>query len=328
MGISVDGAWLTDEDLARADTDLRKTHVPTVLRHWVTPDGAPGPSGEGGFKAEAGRYHLYVAWNCPWAHRTLILRAIKRLEGLISFSCTTPARTDQGWVFDPAGEFSDQLFGAAALHEIYTRGAPGFSGRVTVPVLFDKATGRIVNNESADIARMLNNAFAEIAPESPDCYPEALRPAIDGWNAVIHQDLNKGVYRAGFATTQAAYEVAATTVFRTLDLVEAQLAKTPYLCGDRLTEADCRLLPTLVRFDVGYYSAFKCNLRRIADYPHLSAYVGRMAATPGLRETIKLDIYRCGYHSRSDARNPSGVVPVGPLSPAGLGPIQTAAVHA
>ena len=328
MGISVDGAWLTDEDLARADTDLRKTHVPTVLRHWVTRDGAPGPTGEGGFKAEAGRYHLYVAWNCPWAHRTLILRAVKRLQGLLSFSCTNPARNEQGWVFDPAGEFSDRLFGAAALHEIYSRGTPGFSGRVTVPVLFDKATGRIVNNESADIARMLNSAFAGIAPESPDCYPEALRPAIDGWNAVIHQDLNKGVYRAGFATTQAAYELAAKSVFKTLDLVEVQLAETPYLCGDRLTEADCRLLPTLVRFDAGYYSAFKCNLRRIADYPHLSAYVSRLANIPGLHETIKLDIYRRGYHSRSDARNPSGVVPVGPLPQVGLGPIQTDAVNA
>ena len=170
-------SWLTDEDLARADIDLRKTHTPTVLRHWVKPDGSPGPTDEGGFKAEPGRYHLYVAWNCRWAHRTMILRAIKRLEGLISVSCTKPARTDEGWVFDPAGEFSDRLSGAAALHEIYSWGAPGFSGRVTVPVLFDKMTGRIVNNESADIARMLNSAFTEVGPESPDCYPEALRSA-------------------------------------------------------------------------------------------------------------------------------------------------------
>ena len=312
MGISVEGVWWTDDDLARADTDLRKTHVPTELRHWVTADGSPGPTGDGGFKAEAGRYHLYVAWNCPWAHRTLLLRTVKGLRDAISVSVTTPARNDQGWVFDAEGEYSDRLFGSAALHEIYSRGAPGFSGRVTVPVLFDKATGRIVNNESADIVRMLNGAFADVGPHSPDMYPQELRPEIEVWNALIHQDLNKGVYRAGFATSQDAYELAAATVFKTLDLIEGQLAEAPYLCGDRPTEADWRLLPTLVRFDVGYYSAFKCNLHRIADYSHLSAYVRRLADVPGVRETIKPDIYRRGYYSRSDARNPFGIVPVGP----------------
>ena len=312
MGICVDGTWMTDADLARADVDSRKTRVPTELRNWVTADGSPGRTGRGGFRAKAGRYHLYVAWNCPWAHRTLILRIVKRLEGLIAVSVACPARTDQGWVFDAAGEYSDRLFGAAAMHEVYTRSEPGYNGRVTVPVLFDTAGGRIVSTESHHIVRMLNGAFAHIAPESPDFYPEELRPEIDGWNDLIYRDLNRGVYMAGFARMQDAYELAARAVFAVLDRIEAQLGTTPYLCGERPTEADWRLLPTLVRFDVGYYSAFKCNLRRIADYRHLPAYIGRLADVPGLRETIKPDIYRRGYHSRSDDRNPSGVVPIGP----------------
>ena len=314
MGISLDGVWWTDDELARADTDRRQGYKPTEMRHWVTADGAPGPTGEGGFRAEADRYHLYVAWNCPWAHRTLLMRIAKRLKGLISTSICVPLRNEQGWVFEQDGEYVDRLFGSAALHEVYTRGAPGFSGRVTVPVLFDIVTGRIVNNESTDIVRMLDDAFVEVAPESPSSYPEALRSDIDAWNATIQQDLNRGVYRAGFATTQDAYELAVSGVFKTLDLVESHLAEAAFLCGDHPTEADWRLLPTLVRFDPGYYSAFKCNLRRIADYPHLSSYARRLAELPSVSDTIKPDIYRRGYHSRSDARNPFGIVPVGPVA--------------
>jgi len=312
MGRVIDGRWVTDEGI-RLLPDGAWQRTPSLLRNWVTADGAAGSTGTGGFKAEAGRYHLYVAWNCPWAHRALLTRVLKGLEEAVPVSIAAPRRTDQGWVFDPENGYEDRLFDARALHEIYTRGDPDYSGRVTVPVLWDTETDRIVSNESADIVRMLGGAFDGVGAKADDFYPAALRPAIDGWNDRIHKTLNNGVYRAGFAESQEAYAAAVVDVFETLDAIEAQLAETPYLAGDRLTEADIRLFPTLARFDVAYWSAFKCNIRRLVDYPRLWAYARAFHARPGIAETVHFDIYKRGYHSPSPKRNPLGIVPAGPV---------------
>ncbi|MDJ0683817.1 MAG: glutathione S-transferase C-terminal domain-containing protein [Alphaproteobacteria bacterium] len=315
MGVMIDGVWRADDGI-EADPDGEWRRAVSSYRHWITPDGAAGPTGDAGFAAESDRYHLYVAWNCPWAHRALLARLVKNLEGLISISVAAPKRTDQGWVFDLANGYVDRLFGADAIHQIYTRSGRGdgkaYTGRVTVPVLWDKRMGRIVSNESADIVRMFNTAFAAIAPAGPELYPEDRRDAIDAWNDRIYRTLNNGVYRAGFASSQAAYDVAAAEVFETLDALDAQLAETAYLAGDALSEADLRLFPTLARFDVAYYSAFKCNKRRLIDYPHLWPYAKRLYALPGVADTVHFDIYRRGYHSKSANRNPTGVTPVGP----------------
>lgn len=314
MSSLVKGIWVDDADASKkTKTDGSWQRSASLLRNWVTRDGAPGPTGEGGFKAEAGRYHLYVAWNCPWAHRTLIFRALKKLDGLIDVSWVRPRRTDQGWVFDVDGEYRDRLFGADALHEIYTRAVPDYSGKVTVPVLWDNQSGRIVSNESAEIIRMLNIAFVDVAPESPNYVPDNLVDEIDAWNDKIYNNLNNGVYRAGFASTQEAYDSAVQDVFATLDEVDEQLSKTPYLCGDQPTEADWRMLPTLVRFDVAYVGAFKCNIRRLVDYKHLWPYARRLYQHPGIAETVRFDVYKQGYYSPSPKRNPLGIVPLGPV---------------
>ncbi|NET48085.1 MAG: glutathione S-transferase family protein [Merismopedia sp. SIO2A8] len=310
MGQLIDGEW--QAGTIQADKDGRWRRSASLLRNWVTTDGSPGPSGKGGFKAERDRYHLYVAWNCPWAHRTLLFHCLKQLEGIISLSYAAPRRTDQGWVFEPAGEFVDHLFGAAALYEIYTRSQPDYTGRVTVPVLWDKATHTIVSNESADIIRMLNTAFVDIAPETPNYYPVDRAATIDAWNQRIYDTVNNGVYKAGFSSAQAVYTEAAIAVFETLDAIEHQLSQTRYLIGDTLTEADWRLFPTLARFDVAYYSAFKCNRNRIIDYPNLWAYARELYQFPGISETVRFDVYRQGYHSPSPQRNPHGIVPLGP----------------
>lgn len=308
----VNGEWVADWQPVQAKDEkggfVRQT---SGFRNWITPDGSAGPTGEGGFRAEAGRYHLYVALICPWASRTLIARKLKGLEEAISFSVVEPELTDQGWRFAE----NDPLTGATFLHEIYTRTDPTISGRATVPVLWDKARGTIVNNESADIVRMMNAGFGDLAAPRIDLYPADLREEIDALNARIYPGLNNGVYRAGFATTQAAYDEAFADVFATLDWLETRLTNGgPFLTGPRFTEADIRLFVTLVRFDVAYHGLFKCNLRQIADYPALSAYLERVLGIPGVRETVNIDHIKRGYYSIK-ALNPSGIVPRGPELP-------------
>jgi len=317
----VNGKWTADWHPVQS-TDKKGGFVRQIsgFRSWVTPDGSAGPTGEAGFRAEPGRYHLYVALICPWASRTLIARKLKRLDGAISVSVVDPALSDQGWRFgDGNGSDRDTLNGATYIHEIYTRADPAYTGRATVPVLWDKERGTIVNNESADIVRMLNAGFGDLADASVDLYPQALRPQIDALNEAIYPSLNNGVYRAGFATTQAAYAEAFGEVFRMLDTLEQRLVGNgPFLFGRELTETDIRLFVTLVRFDAAYHGLFKCNLRRIADYPALSAYLARVLAVPGVRDTVSIDHIKRGYYSIK-ALNPNGIVPLGPdLSSLGL----------
>ncbi|MCP8894874.1 glutathione S-transferase family protein [Shinella daejeonensis] len=313
----VNGKWMADWQPVQAKDEkggfVRQT---SSFRNWITPDGSAGPTGEDGFKAEAGRYHLYVAYICPWASRTLIARKLKKLDSLISVSVVDPTLSDQGWRFgDYPGSDRDEVNGATYLHELYTRADPAISGRATVPVLWDRKRGTIVNNESAEIVRMMNSGFGELADTTVDLYPEDLREEIEALNARIYPSLNNGVYRAGFATTQEAYEEAFAGVFAMLDELEARLADgRRFLSGDRFTEADIRLFVTLIRFDPAYYGLFKCNLRRIADYPGLNAYVARVLAIPGVRETVNIDHIKRGYYSIK-ALNPTGIVPLGPEMP-------------
>jgi len=319
----VDGKWTEDWQPVQAK-DEKGGFVRQIsgFRNWVTPDGSAGPTGEAGFKAEAGRYHLYVAYICPWASRTLIGRKLKGLEDVISISVVEPALTDQGWRFgDYRGSDRDSLNHATYMHEIYTKADPHYTGRATVPVLWDKQKNTIVNNESADILRMLNSGFGDLARNTIDLYPEALRADIDALNEHIYPRLNNGVYRAGFATTQIAYDEAFQDVFTTLNELENKLAgKGPFLFSDQLTETDIRLFVTLVRFDAAYFSLFKCNLRRIADYPALQAWLMRALEIPGIRETVNIDHIKRGYYSIK-ALNPTGIVPVGPDLP-GLAPVK------
>ncbi len=318
----VDGRWTTDWQPVQA-TDAKGGFVRQVsgFRNWVTPDGAAGPSGEAGFKAEPGRYHLYVALICPWASRTLMARRLKGLEGAVSVSVVEPAMTSQGWRFgDYPGSDRDPLNNATYMHEIYTLADPHYTGRATVPVLWDKERGTIVNNESADIVRMFNSGFGDLAKGDVDLYPQDLRAAIDALNERIYPRLNNGVYRAGFATTQQAYEEAFWDVFGMLDELEPRLSESgPFLFGERLTETDIRLFVTLVRFDAAYHGLFKCNLRRLSEYPHLSAYMVRVLAVPGVRGTVSIDHIKRGYYSIKTL-NPNGIVPVGPELP-GLDPV-------
>lgn len=317
----VDGKWVENWQPVQAK-DEKGGFVRQVsgFRNWVTPDGEAGPTGEGGFKAEAGRYHLYVALICPWASRTLVGRKLKGLEDVVSLSVVEPTLTDQGWQFgDFPGSDRDTLNGAQYMHELYTRADPHYSGRATVPVLWDKEHKTIVNNESAEILRMFNSGFGDLA-SGEDLYPAGLREEIDALNERIYPRLNNGVYRAGFATTQVAYEEAFIEVFAQLDELEERFSNNgPFLLGDRFTEADIRLFVTVVRFDAAYYGLFKCNLRRIADYPEISAWMTRVLAIPGVRETVNIDHIKHGYYSVK-ALNPTGIVPVGPDLP-GLDPV-------
>ena len=296
MGLMIEGRYQVEDPAPFSGAAGTFERTKSSLREWITP--------EGPFTPEPGRYHLFVAWNCPWAHRALLVRAVLGLEGAISVSTALPRRTDQGWVFDPA----EPLLGAASLHEVYARQCPPYSGRITVPVLWDKQTEQIVSNESADIVRMLARAFDPAHRLAPD----ALLPEIDNWNALIYARINNGVYRAGFARTQEAYDAAVTDLFAALDEVEAHLAGRKTLVGDVLTEADLRLFPTLARFDVAYHYALKCNLTRIQDYSNLWDYARALYALPGVAETVKFDIYKQGYFSPSELRNPLGIVPAGP----------------
>lgn len=308
----VNGTWTTDWHPVQAKDDKgRFIRQQSSIRNWITADGAPGPSGKGGFRAEAGRYRLYVALICPWASRTLMARKLKGLERLIAITVVNPVLSSEGWAFGGyPGADSDPLYAASHLHHLYTRADGSYTGRATVPVLWDEATGTMVSNESADILRMFNTAFADLVPGTPDLYPADLAGQIDALNAEVYDLLNNGVYKAGFASTQSAYDEAVAGVFQMLDRLEAGLIGT-YLFGDRLTEADIRLFVTLIRFDAAYHGLFKTNLRRVADYPRLSAYMERILRLPGLRETVSLDHIKAGYYSIK-ALNPNGIVPAGP----------------
>jgi putative glutathione S-transferase len=312
MGMFVEGVWQDDEK-ERNDTSGAFQRPTTKFRNIVTPDGSAGPSGEGGFPAEAGRYHLYVSLACPWAHHTLIFRTLKKLEDVISVSTVSPDMGKVGWTFDKAaGSSGDHLFGAAKLADIYLKADPKFSGRVTVPVLWDRQRNTIVNNESAEIIRMLNSAFNAFTADRVDYYPPVLREEIDAINERIYTTVNNGVYRAGFATTQAAYESAFNALFETLDWIEEILSSQHYLAGRMLTEADWRLFTTLIRFDAVYYGHFKCNLHRIADYPNLSNYLRDLYQVPGIAETVDIAQIKRHYYGSHRHVNPTGIVPIGP----------------
>ncbi len=312
MGLLVDGKW-HDQWYDTKATEGRFVRSASQFRNWVTADGSAGPSGEGGFKAEAARYHLYVSLACPWAHRTLIVRALKKLENIISVSIVDYLMAEEGWTFTGRdGGTQDHLYGAKRFYEIYTRADPHYSGRVTVPVLWDKQRQTIVSNESAEIIRMLNTAFNDFGDASLDLYPENLRSEIDALNDFIYPNINNGVYRAGFATTQAAYEEAYQNVFDALDKIEAILAKQRYLTGSQLTEADWRLFTTLIRFDPVYVGHFKCNKLRIADYPNLSNYVRELYQVTGVAETVNITHIKNHYYMSHKTINPTGVVPLGP----------------
>lgn len=312
MGMLVDGVW---KDVWY-DTKSTKGHfkrTTTSFRNWVTKDGAPGPSGEGGFKAEAGRYHLYVSLACPWAHRTLIFRKLKKLDDLISVSVVHPLMLENGWTFKTdAAATGDDLFGLDYLWQVYVKADPAYNGRVTVPVLWDKIQNTIVSNESAEIIRMFNTAFNGLTGDDQDFYPQALHDDIEALNNRIYDTVNNGVYKAGFATTQDAYEEALTPLFESLDWLEELLTNRRYLCGDVLTEADWRLFTTLARFDAVYVGHFKCNIRRIADYPALSAYLQTLYSVPGVAETVNIDHIKRHYYGSHKTINPTGIIPVGP----------------
>ena len=320
MGLLVDGVW-RDQWYDTGATGGRFVRSEAKFRNWVTADGSPGPSGEGGFQAERGRYHLLVSLACPWAHRTLIMRALKGLEDAVGVSVTHWLMREEGWTFAPGPGVVAEPGGARVLHEVYTRAEPEFTGRVTVPVLWDRVRGTIVNNESSEIIRMLGSAFDGVGARPGDYYPAALRPEIDPVNARVYDTLNNGVYKAGFATTQAAYEEAVGPLFATLDWLDERLAGQRFLAGTALTEADVRLFTTLVRFDAVYVGHFKCNLRRVADYRNLPGYLRDIYQWPGVAETVDFGHIKGHYYESHPTVNPSGIVPAGPvldlLSPPG-----------
>jgi glutathionyl-hydroquinone reductase len=308
MGILVEGQW-RDEELSQEKGSTGDfLRAASVFRDRITADGSSG------FKAEAGRYHLYVAHGCPWAHRTLIYRALKKLNNAVTVAYAIPGLKQHGWTFadDPAFPdcTPDRVNGFRYLHEAYTAANPRYTGKVTVPTLWDRKTGRIVNNESSEIIRMLNSEFDGIGADPTDYYPKALRSEIDHVNESVYAAVNNGVYRCGFARSQAAYEAAYDSLFATLDELEARLARQRYLVGGRITEADWRLFPTLVRFDVAYFSLFKCNRNRIADYPNLSNYMRELYQVPGVAETVKPRYYVINYYSITRV-NPTGIIPKG-----------------
>jgi putative glutathione S-transferase len=312
MGLLVDGTW-HDAWYDTSKTGGRFERSKSQFRDFVTRDGAPAEGRSRGFKAEPGRYHLYVSYACPWAHRTLIFRQLKKLENVISFSVVHHFMGENGWTFlKEDGATGDELYRLDYLHQIYTRADARYSGRVTVPVLWDKQTQTIVSNESAEIIRMLNDAFDEWGNASLDFYPEPLRAEIDEVNELVYDNVNNGVYRAGFATTQEAYEEAFSQLFATLDKLEDRLSRQRYLVGNQLTEADWRLFTTLVRFDPVYVGHFKCNLRRIEDYPNLSNYLRELFQFPGVAETVNMLHIKAHYYGSHKTINPTGIVPVGP----------------
>ena len=313
MGKLIDGEWSSEWYDTRATGGAFKRDT-SRFRNWVTADGSPGPSGEGGFKAESGRYHLYVSYACPWAHRTLIFRALKGLEAHIDVSAVHPDMLESGWEFrtDFPGATGDKLHGAEVLHQVYTRADPEVSGRVTVPVLWDRERETIVSNESAEIIRMFNSAFDAITDNAADYWPEELRSEIEEVNDRIYDTVNNDVYKSGFATTQKAYEAAVGPLFDSLDWLEGRLSEKRYLLGDRLTEADWRLVTTLLRFDPVYHGHFKCNRRRIVDYPNLWGYTRELYQHPGVAGTVRFDHITRHYHYSHETINPHRIVPIGP----------------
>jgi putative glutathione S-transferase len=313
MGLLVDGEW-RDKWYDTDSTGGKFERSEAKFRNWITADGAPGPSGEGGFKAEPDRYHLYVSLACPWAHRALIFRSLKGLTPLISVSVVSPYMRQDGWTFHDEfpGVVPDSVLGKTLLRDVYLEAQPGMTGRVTVPVLWDKRKGTIVSNESAEIIRMFNSAFDALTGDDQDFYPAPLREEIDAINARVYDTVNNGVYKAGFATTQEAYEEAVHPLFDSLDWLEGLLAKRRYLAGERLTEADWRLFTTIVRFDAVYHGHFKCNVRRIADYTNLTGWLRELYQQPGVAETVNLGHIKTHYYASHGTINPTGVVAVGP----------------
>lgn len=310
MGLLVDGVWQQEGLRTKDGHFIRPT---SSFRDWVTPDGIAGPSGKVGFKAEAGRYHLYVSLACPWAHRTIIFRKLKNLENVISMSVVSPDMLENGWTFHKdEGSTGDTVNGKDKLSEIYVMAEPTYTGRVSVPVLWDKKTNTIVNNESPEIIRMLNSAFDAFTNSRADFYPENLRAEIDRINELVYPNINNGVYRTGFATSQAAYELAFRGVFDTLDELDQILSQQRYVAGPVVTEADWRLFCTLIRFDAVYYGHFKCNWRHIYEYPQLSNYVRDLYQVPGVAETVSLEQIKRHYYNSQRHVNPFGIVPVGP----------------
>ncbi|WP_024852031.1 glutathione S-transferase family protein [Hydrogenovibrio kuenenii] len=314
MGFLINGKWST----TWYDTDASKgefKRLESVFRHWITPDGSPGISGEGGFEAEAGRYHLYVSLACPWAHRALIMRKLKGLEEMISVSVVNSFMNDEdGWTFDEGpGVVPDTVNHKRLLHELYTLAKPDFTGVASVPLLWDKKRNTAVNNESSEIIRMFNSAFDDVGAREGDYYPALLREEIDAVNQRVYDTLNNGVYRAGFATKQKAYDRAVTEVFNTLDWLEEKLSVQRYLVGEQLTEADIRLFTTLIRFDAVYFGHFKCNLKRIADYPNLFAYMLDIYQHNNISETVDLEHTKAHYYGSHDKLNPTLIIPKGPI---------------
>ncbi|MDH1263565.1 glutathione S-transferase family protein [Pseudomonas sp. GD03944] len=311
MGLLIEGRW--QDQWYNTAKDGRFQREEAQRRNWITADGAPGPSGEGGFKAEAGRYHLFVSLACPWAHRTLLLRQFKGLESLIDVSVVSWLMREDGWSFDTTtGSTGDALDGFEFLHQRYTADDAQYTGRVTVPLLWDKQRQRIVSNESAEIIRMFNSAFNGLTDNHLNFYPDALADEIELLNQRIYPAVNNGVYRAGFATTQQAYEEAFDTLFTELDWLESRLGERRYLAGDYLTEADWRLFTTLVRFDAVYHGHFKCNLKRIEDYPNLSNWLRELYQWPGAAQTVDMTHIKSHYYASHRTINPTGVIPKGP----------------
>lgn len=313
MGLLVDGQW-QDKWYDTASSGGRFEREDAGFRNWVTIDGSAGPTGVGGFKAEPDRYHLYVSLACPWAHRTLVYRKLKGLEDIIPISVVHPFMGEHGWTFaEGEGVIADPLFDADYLYEIYTAAKSDYTGRVTVPILWDKQTNTIVSNESSEIIRMFNSAFDEVGATAGDFLPSALLAEIDEINAFVYSAVNNGVYKAGFATTQEAYEEAVVELFAALDTLEARLADKRYLTGSTITEADWRLFTTLVRFDAVYVGHFKCNLRRIIDYPNLWGYLRDLYQVPGIAETVNMEHIKQHYYTSHANINPTRIIPIGPV---------------
>lgn len=329
MGQLVEGKW-EDTWYDTKKSGGRFVRSNAKFRNWITADGSPGPSGDGGFKAEAGRYHLYVSYACPWAHRTLIFRALKGLGDLITVSVVHPDMLSDGWTLsdDYEGATGDTLYGVPYLRDIYVKAVLDVSGRVTVPILWDKKTETIVSNESSEIIRMFNSAFNDLTGNTDDYWPEELRDDIENVNERIYETLNNGVYRSGFATTQEAYDEAVGALFDTMDWLEERLSTHRYLMGDRITEADWRLVPTLFRFDLVYHLHFKCNRARLIDYPNLWAYTRELYQWPGVAETVNFDHIVRHYHYSHETINPHRIIPTNPvidwLAPHGRGTLKAA----
>jgi len=311
MGMMIGGVW-KDTETREIQKDGQFVRQQSSFRNWITVDGRPGPTGKGGFRAESGRYHLYVSYACPWAHRALIYRSILGLEGAIDISVVHPVNLENGWEFAAyPSATGDKVNGARYLYEVYALSDPGYSGKVTVPILWDLETSAIVNNESSEVMRMMGDAFRRISPHWIDFYPEDLRPSIDELNDFIYTNINNGVYRCGFARTQAAYDETVAALFAALDKLDGRLADNRYLFGDRIVESDWRLFTTLIRFDPVYYFHFKCNLRPLRSYRNIMRYTGDLLNYPGVRKTVHMDHIIDHYYLAHRRINPMGLIPVG-----------------